>query len=52
MSKGNSHKKLCPRDDFALKYYCRRSREFEKSKMKMKTNNRNRTLAKHQVKHY
>ncbi len=52
MSKDNSYKKLCPRDDFAQKYYCRRAREFEKSKMKMKTNNRNRTLGKHQVKHY
>jgi len=50
MAKNNNYKKLSDRDDFALKYYCRRSREFEKRKLRKATKKSVRTQDKKDIK--
>jgi len=47
--KGNNYRKLTERDDFALKYYSRRSREFEKRKMRAETKKASRTQDKKEI---
>lgn len=48
--KGNQYRKHSNRDDFALKYYCRRSREFEKKKLRRATKKSVRTQDKKDIK--
>ena len=48
--KGNQYRKHSNRDDFALKYYCRRSREFEKKKLRKATKKSVRTQDKKDIK--
>lgn len=48
-NKSNSYRKLSDRDDFALRYYCRRAREFEKHQLRRITKKRNRNNAKKQI---
>lgn len=47
--KGNNYRKLTDRDDFALKYYSRRSREFEKRKLRVETKKASRTQDKKEI---
>lgn len=49
MGKNNHYRKLTDRDDFALKYYSRRSREFEKRKLRAETKKASRTQDKKEI---